>query len=153
MHARSQPSHVWLVAGLAILAGIAGALDERYDETLTIRPLADGKVHSNFNFTVTASGLGWDASPSGSVTSQCYHYAIVFDSADDELDAAFHTNLLPHALTDIVRTYAVDELHLSLARGRWDHRRWGKTVSDGSPSGGEMFAWLADYEDDTVEYV
>jgi len=46
----------------------------------------------------------------------------------------------------------VEEVYLSLTAGRWDYTRWGETVGDGSPSGGEIFAWLSNFEGDNEEY-
>jgi phosphatidylinositol glycan class T len=64
---------------------------------------------------------------------------------------AFHTSLLPRSLSAIVRTFDVEEAHLSLTNGRWDYTRWGETVGHGSPSGGEIHAWLSQYEGDETE--
>lgn len=67
--------------------------------------------------------------------------------------AVYPTTLLPRSLTAIIRAYDVEEVHLSLTSGRWDYARWGEPIGHGAPSGGEIYAWLSNYETDTTEYV
>lgn len=62
--------------------------------------------------------------------------------------SAYETSMLPRSLSAIVRSFDVEEVYLSLTSGRWDYTRWGETVGDGSPSGGEIYAWLSDFEGD-----
>ena len=62
---------------------------------------------------------------------------------------AYETTLLPRALAAIIRTFNVEEVHLSLTNGRWNYERWQEPIGHGAASGGEIHAWLATDESET----
>jgi len=106
-------------------------VEPSYREELVMRPFPDGKVLSHFDFISRASIADWDS------------------TSRSETVSTFHTSLLPRSLTSIVRAYDVEEVHLSLTSGRWDPTRWKDPLEHGSPSGGEISAWLTEFEGDT----
>ncbi|KAF8875658.1 GPI transamidase component PIG-T [Infundibulicybe gibba] len=59
--------------------------------------------------------------------------------ADDE---ALYS--LSMALGQILREYAVTELHLTLNAGNWNYERWGYPDEAGVGSGAELWAWMGD---------
>ncbi|EJU05166.1 Gpi16 subunit GPI transamidase component [Dacryopinax primogenitus] len=108
---------------------------EQFSESLTLRPLLDGKVHTRFAFEFSAgaeSGTGREGQLADGDE----------DGDGDGADAALHTTLLPLSLTQLLRTYDARELHLSLNAGKWDALRWGNP-SGALRTGGEMWAWFA----------
>jgi len=46
------------------------------------------------------------------------------------------------ALGQILREYAVTELHLSLNAGSWNYERWGYPKVNGVGTGAELWAWM-----------
>lgn len=57
---------------------------------------------------------------------------------------AQHYTLFPLTLGQILREYAVTELHLSLNAGKWNYDTWGMPDELGVATGGELWAWIAD---------
>ena len=55
--------------------------------------------------------------------------------------------MLPLALGQIIREYAVTELHLSLNAGNWDYGAWGHPDDPGVGSGAELWVWMGDNGD------
>lgn len=55
---------------------------------------------------------------------------------------------MPRSLAAIIRAYDVEEVFLSLTTGRWNYERWQETLGHGAPSGGEIFAWISEYQDE-----
>ena len=49
--------------------------------------------------------------------------------------------MFPMALAEIVGYYNVQELHLSLTKGKWRTARWGYPPLS-SPPGAEFWAWF-----------
>ncbi|KIL69133.1 hypothetical protein M378DRAFT_7850 [Amanita muscaria Koide BX008] len=98
---------------------------EQFNEQLTIRPLRDGRVSTTFAFTALLKG----ASPRDPQT---------LDS-DDESQ---HYTLFPLSLGQILREYAVTELHLTLNAGRWNYDGWGYPDESGVGAGAELWAWM-----------
>lgn len=64
---------------------------------------------------------------------------------------AQHYTLFPLALGQILREYAVTELHMSLNAGRWDYDRWGYPEEVGVATGAELWAYMGDSS--AVRYV
>lgn len=127
---------------------------ETYDERLDIRPLDDGKVLSHFEFTTKSFDGLWQGSEyEQGATGALRGLSKTARTARLKLGSVYSTTLLPRSLTAIVRAYDVEEVHLSLTSGRWDYARWGEPIGHGAPSGGEIFAWLSNYQSDTPEYV
>jgi phosphatidylinositol glycan class T len=130
--------------------------DEDFQEHLYIRPLPDGKVLSRFEFTTTGSHARWEGLQvdQGIACTRLKHHILLIHLAESiVLPAAYQTSLLPRSLSAIIRSFDVEEVYLSLTAGRWDYTRWGETAGDGSPSGGEIYAWLSNFKGDNDEYV
>ncbi|KAJ7479624.1 GPI transamidase component GPI16 [Mycena latifolia] len=53
-----------------------------------------------------------------------------------------HCTLFPLTLGQILREYAVTELHLTLNAGKWDHERWGYPAEPDVGTGAELWAWM-----------
>ncbi|EIW78363.1 Gpi16 subunit GPI transamidase component [Coniophora puteana RWD-64-598 SS2] len=122
---------------------------ETFDESLTLRPLPDGRVSAAFEFKTVVRG----ARPRepGSL-----------GRAREEGDVSQHYALFPLELGQILRAHAVAELHLGLRAGKWDYDAWGApgawTTADPSPephagvgagaagaaTGAELYAWMGD---------
>lgn len=100
---------------------------EEYNEELTLRPLPDGKLAARFSFTTLLKG----ARPR------------VPGSLNEE-DESQHYTLFPLALGQILREYALTELHLTLNAGRWDYDRWGYPDETGVGTGAELWAWMGE---------
>ncbi|KZV68526.1 Gpi16 subunit, GPI transamidase component [Peniophora sp. CONT] len=100
---------------------------EDYSETLTLRPLRDGKLSASFAFTTSLH----DAVPRTP------------DSLSED-DAPQHYTLFPLALGQILREYAITELHLNLNAGQWQYDRWGPPDQPSVASGAELWAWMGD---------
>lgn len=128
--------------------------DEDFQEHLYIRPLPDGKVLSHFQFTTTGSHARWEGlkvDEGIACTRWGNAYLLLTLLIAFLLGLAYQTSLLPRSLSAIIRSFDVEEVYLSLTAGRWDYTRWGETVGDGSPSGGEIYAWLSNFKDDNEE--
>ena len=52
--------------------------------------------------------------------------------------------LFPLALGQILREYAVTELHLTLNAGKWNYDRWGYPDESGVGTGAELWAWMGE---------
>ena len=64
---------------------------------------------------------------------------------------AQHYTLFPLALGQILREYAVTELHMNLNAGKWDYSRWGWPEEVGVGTGAELWAYMGDSP--SVRYV
>ena len=60
------------------------------------------------------------------------------------LSVAQHYTLFPLALGQILREYALTELHLTLNAGRWDYDRWGYPDETGVGTGAELWTWMGE---------
>ena len=52
--------------------------------------------------------------------------------------------LFPLALGQILREYAVTELHLTLNAGKWDYDRWGYAEESDVGTGAELWVWMGE---------
>ncbi|KAF9014895.1 GPI transamidase component GPI16 [Cyathus striatus] len=109
-------------------------LDEQFNEELSLRPLPDGRVASRFAFKTLLKG----ASPRNPAT---------LGSGDESQ----HYTLFPLALGQILREYAITELHLTLNAGNWDYDRWGIPEEQGIATGAELWAWMGDGASTSVD--
>lgn len=57
---------------------------------------------------------------------------------------AQHYRLFPLAMGQILREYALTELHLTLNAGNWDYDRWGYLDEPSVGTGAELWTWMAD---------
>lgn len=108
--------HGVLATLLLVLVGVAHA--DSFNETLTLRPLAGGYVHTALSFEMHA------------------------DNA-----SLHHFGLLPRALLQPVASLGVRDMQLTLNKGRWRYDRWGSPAiagaTEGVASGAEVWASLA----------
>ena len=86
---------------LALLCFCVLARALQYGEELLLRPLPSGAVHAHFHFR----------------------------NRRRTRDTPSEHDVFPKAIAEIVETYAVDELLLTLTQGRWRRERWGVPVS------------------------
>ncbi|EJC98354.1 GPI transamidase component GPI16 [Fomitiporia mediterranea MF3/22] len=112
----------------------SNAAKESFNETLTVRPLRDGRVAARFLFTITQA------------TSVPREPTTLLDE-----DTPQHYSLLPLSLGQVLREYAVTEAHLSLNAGKWDYGRWGDPEDEAVASGAELWAWMGDSDQMSVE--
>ncbi|KAF9651603.1 Gpi16 subunit, GPI transamidase component [Thelephora ganbajun] len=111
-----------------------GVESEHFEEDLVIRPLKDGRIGTRFSFTTTLE----DVSPRNP------------ESLDGDDDSQHYT-LFPLTLGQILREYAITELHLSLNAGKWNYDTWGMPDEPGVATGGELWAWIADGASTSVD--
>ncbi|KAJ6579111.1 Gpi16 subunit GPI transamidase component [Mycena vulgaris] len=100
---------------------------ETFDEQLTVRALRDGKIVSTFSFSTVLEG----ATPRNprNLTTE---------------DDSQHYTLFPLALGQILREYAVTELHLTLNAGKWNYDLWGYPEEPDVGTGAELWAWMGE---------
>ncbi|CAL1713786.1 unnamed protein product [Somion occarium] len=103
------------------------ATSEEFHEALTFRPLQDGRLATRFTFTTLLRG----AYPRDPSTLQ-------------EEDESQHYAIFPLALGQVLREYAVTELHLTLNAGKWDYDHWGYPDEPGVGTGAELWAWMGE---------
>ncbi|KAH6907556.1 GPI transamidase component GPI16 [Coprinopsis sp. MPI-PUGE-AT-0042] len=109
--------------------------NERFDEDLTLKPLVDGKVSASFQFVTELSG------------------AKLRDPAKVDEESQHYT-LYPLSLGQILRTYSVSELHLTLNAGKWDYDHWSLPAHDADgdvATGGMFWAWIGEGGDMSVD--
>lgn len=58
--------------------------------------------------------------------------------------SAQHYTLFPLALGQVLREYAITELHLSLNAGKWNYDLWGPPDEAGVATGAELWAWMGE---------
>ena len=54
-----------------------------------------------------------------------------------------HYNLFPKSFGQIINQYSVEELHVSLTQGQWQHEQWGYPATS-APPGAELWVWFQD---------
>ncbi|KAI0287503.1 GPI transamidase component PIG-T [Multifurca ochricompacta] len=59
-------------------------------------------------------------------------------------DISQHYTIFPLALGQILREHAIPEFHLTMNSGKWDYDRWGYPGEAGVGSGAELWAWMGD---------
>ncbi|XP_037283794.2 phosphatidylinositol glycan anchor biosynthesis class T [Rhipicephalus microplus] len=107
----------WLSSFLVIQCSVTNDLhSDIFTEELFIKPLSSGHVYSYFLFTTR-----WD-----------------FDRTKETVK---HFRLFPLSLGEIVSQQHVQELHLSLTQGRWQHLKWGYPFQE-APPGAHLWAWF-----------
>ncbi|KAJ3555610.1 hypothetical protein NM688_g2479 [Phlebia brevispora] len=105
----------------------ANLFPESFDEELVLRPERDGRLVSRFAFTTVLDG----AYPRDPETLGLE-------------DHAQHYTLFPLALGQLLREYAITELHLTLNAGKWNYENWGYPEEFGVGTGAELWAWMGD---------
>lgn len=63
----------------------------------------------------------------------------------------YHTQLTPRIIAEILQTYDVKELHISLTQGLWRYENWGYPIVEAT-GGAELWAWFSapELSDDDV---
>ncbi|KAJ7134086.1 GPI transamidase component PIG-T [Mycena crocata] len=107
---------------------------ETFEEELRVRTLSDGKVVSRFSFSTLLEGAAPRSLQNLSTEDNSQHYT-----------------LFPLALGQILREYAITELHLSLNAGKWNYERWGNPDEANVGTGAELWAWMGDGAVATVD--
>ncbi|KAJ7493034.1 GPI transamidase component PIG-T [Mycena galericulata] len=123
---------LWAVC-LEVLS-VYGSTSEVFQEELTIRAHGDGKVSSRFSFSTLLQGATPQNPQNISSEQQSQHYTV-----------------FPLTLGQILREFAVTELHLTLNAGNWDYQSWGYPDEPDVGSGAEMWAWMGDGAVATVD--
>ncbi|KAF9490588.1 GPI transamidase component GPI16 [Pleurotus eryngii] len=116
------------------LAQASSSSGEEFSEELQIRPLRDGRVASTFSFRTFLHG----ATPRSPESL----------GSDDNSQ---HYHVFPLALGQILREYAVTELHLSMNAGKWNYDEWGYPGELGVATGAELWAWMGEGGISTVD--
>ncbi|KAJ7775972.1 Gpi16 subunit GPI transamidase component [Mycena maculata] len=127
-------SHFLWALCLPLLTISRSLASETFEEELTVRALRDGKVASRFSFTTILDGETPRNPQNLSVEDTSQHYT-----------------LFPLTLGQILREYAVTEMHLSLNAGKWNYKRWGYPDEADVGSGAELWAWMGDGGVSTVD--
>ena len=115
---RGRAATSLLLATLAVAQGFSPSFvaaqpaHERFDESLTLRPLVDGRVHAFAEFSIVSS------QPLSSNASSDARDSIPRDDF----------RLLPRSLIQIARATETEHFSLSLNRGTWDYETWGSPV-------------------------
>jgi len=142
---RWLPTLLWLIAPWLALAQPPGqGFKDDATEGLRIRPLPDGKVALAFEFTI----LSKDKRPRHPKTlgqdDECVLISQICGTQRLTNRTAQHYEFFPLALGQILREYAVTEMHLTLNSGRWMYDRWSYPDSPGVAAGAELWAWMGD---------
>ncbi|KAK0185635.1 Gpi16 subunit GPI transamidase component [Armillaria mellea] len=124
-----------LLGALCTLVSSQHSVNEEFREQVSLQTLQDGRVASTFSFNILLK----DATPREPRT-------LIFD------DESQHYSLFPLALGQILREYAVTELHLTLNAGKWNYDSWGYPKERDVGTGAELWAWMADGGPTTVDY-
>jgi phosphatidylinositol glycan class T len=69
-------------------------------------------------------------------------FYFVYHNLNRGLMLVQHYTVFPLALGQILREYAVSELHLTLNAGNWNYDRWGYPEEKGVGTGAELWAWM-----------
>ncbi|PLW54865.1 hypothetical protein PCANC_05713 [Puccinia coronata f. sp. avenae] len=101
---------------------------DSFRESLTIRPLQDGKLHTLFKFELSTQ---LPTRPLESPTSSNIKL--------------LQSDLLPLSILELTDRFGINQLSLSLSRGRWEFDRWSAPILEqwqGYPRGSELAVWL-----------
>jgi hypothetical protein len=117
---------------------------ENYKEDLRVKPLRDGRVSTTFSFlTVLEDAVPRHPTtlelPDERASARTHNY---FRSLNCLRCTAQHYALFPLTLGQILREYAITELHLSLNAGKWNYDDWGHPPEVSVGTGAELWAWM-----------
>ena len=123
----------------------SGTDDDIYNEELVIGRLPTlNQIGYNFRFTVVSNSIHgrlWFVPNASSDTG----FTVV----------PFTSNLFPHVIADLLRTYGVSDLSLSLTQGFYRPTHWGYAVQPhASPHGAHVravFDTQLDQDDDSID--
>ena len=118
-----------------------------YREELLLRHLPDGRVLANFQLTtnwhVHPLSVGRTRGPIRTVRG-VFHCRIDEWCCSDVLLVycpVQHYGMFPKSLAEVVTHYGVQELHLTLTRGKWRTPVWGYPPQS-APPGAEFWVWF-----------
>jgi phosphatidylinositol glycan class T len=113
-------ARLWLLLGL--LGGtVAATLSDHFNEHLTLRPLADGRLHTLFSFAL--------------------------QSSDDYSTSVPIYSTVPRSLIHLAKASDAEEIHLAINAGRWDYQKWGEPGAEEMVgNGAEVWAKLRRHE-------
>lgn len=137
---------LWL---LALLAPLVRARDkERFSEQLWIESFQDGRLLAQFEFVTVLDDVPrrpdtLDVPDSGGFSG--------LGRCATECVLEQHYTVVPLALGQILREYAVTELHLLLNAGKWNYQSWGVPLVPNVASGAELWAWMGRTHDEAPE--
>lgn len=139
-------SELWTLLLICLAPHIFAATgSERFSELLTLKPLRDGRVASHFSFVISQNSQSpWN---DGGEDEGELPYAVQSQRLREPTRPAQHHSLFPLTLGQLLREYAVTEMHLTLNAGKWDYGRWGMPEDPAVASGAELWAWMSDSED------
>uniref|UniRef100_A0A0K8R397 Putative gpi transamid n=1 Tax=Ixodes ricinus TaxID=34613 RepID=A0A0K8R397_IXORI len=111
---------LWWLSSFCIVSQIYSETPHKdsFTEELFIKPLSSGHVYNYFLFTTR-----W--------------------KIESDKETFQHFRLFPLSLGEIVSQKHVQELHLALTQGRWQHQKWGYPFQE-APPGAHLWAWFND---------
>ncbi|KAI3596768.1 pigt protein [Moniliophthora roreri] len=112
--------------------------DEEFKESLSIRSLRDGRVASSFSFRTLLKNATPRDPRSLTLNDEDNDYCKYSPVLTQ------HYTLFPLTLGQILRQYAITELHLTLNAGKWKYDTWGYPEGPGVGAGAELWVWMAD---------
>ena len=135
---------LWPLTLLSFCFTVPGSATERFDERLTLRTLQDGRVASKFTFTTLLKGASPRDPRTLDASDDCGWHSLhpVYHNLNHVFTLVQHYTVFPLALGQILREYAVSELHLTLNAGNWNYDRWGYPEEKGVGTGAELWAWM-----------
>lgn len=127
----------------------SGTGEACFTEELLLRPLPDGRVTADFQFTSrwrhppAAPRAGGDSGPGGGVHADSSAATTSESLLTTHGERSFFDNFdaFPRALARVVHEHGVRELAFTLRRGRWEYDRWGAPTR-AAPGGAELKLWL-----------
>jgi phosphatidylinositol glycan class T len=136
----------YLLCIVLYLSTLGCVAREQFDERLAIKSLRDGKVASTFSFKTVLQGITPRNPRTLGADDVCAFIKLVISRFDVDAKRilAQHYTVFPLALGQILREYAVTELHLTLNAGNWNYDRWGRPEEPGVGTGAELWAWMGD---------
>lgn len=91
-----------------------------YDEKLSLTPLPNGHLHTNFNFNLTSSDF-----PNHDL-----------DQQENSASIISNFNIFPNSIINLITQTDTKNLSIRFTSGYWNSESWGKLPSDGYTSGG-----------------
>lgn len=125
--------------------------NEIFEESLHIKPLVDGKVYTHFKFKTLLENAVPRLPSSLSLRDERRCFSLFCNQLHSLTVKAQHHVVFPLTFGQILRQYAVTELHLSLNAGKWNYDTWGYPNDSSVGSGAELWVWMG--EDEIYTYV
>lgn len=108
---------------------------QEYNEGLNLKHLPDGRVLALFEHVIQ-----WDIDPV-TLSEDNTGTVSLFLSLIFIFSTVRHYGIFPKALAEIVGYYSVQELHLTLTKGKWRTSQWGYPPVS-TPPGTEFWVWF-----------